>query len=54
MSDLFAARADQIKGEAAPLATRMRPRDLDEVVGQPALMGPPRNGKEKPVDGHSS
>lgn len=40
MSDLFSARADEIRAGAAPLATRMRPRDLDEVVGQPALMGP--------------
>jgi putative ATPase len=40
MSDLFSARADEIRATAAPLATRMRPRDLDEVVGQPALMGP--------------
>ena len=40
MSDLFTARADEIRAGAAPLATRMRPRDLDEVVGQPALMGP--------------
>jgi putative ATPase len=39
MSDLFSARADEIALGAAPLATRMRPRDLDEVVGQPALMG---------------
>jgi putative ATPase len=38
MSDLFAARADQLTAKAAPLATRMRPRSLDEVVGQPALM----------------
>jgi len=27
-------------GSGAPLAERMRPRDLDEVVGQPALVGP--------------
>jgi putative ATPase len=40
MSDLFSARADEIALGAAPLATRMRPRDLDEVVGQSALMGP--------------
>ena len=40
MSDLFAARADDIAFSSAPLATRMRPRTLDEVVGQPALMAP--------------
>ncbi len=40
MSDLFSARADDLTARAAPLATRMRPRSLDEVVGQPALMAP--------------
>ena len=40
MSDLFSARADQVLNQAAPLATRMRPRTMDEVVGQPALLGP--------------
>ena len=40
MSDLFAARADDIALSSAPLATRMRPRTLDEVVGQPSLMAP--------------
>jgi len=40
MSDLFSARADDLTARAAPLATRMRPRTLDEVVGQPALMAP--------------
>ena len=40
MSDLFTARADDIALRSAPLATRMRPRTLDEVVGQPALMAP--------------
>jgi putative ATPase len=40
MGDLFSARADDLTSKAAPLATRMRPRSLDEVVGQPALMAP--------------
>ena len=40
MSDLFSARAEELTSRAAPLATRMRPRSLDEVVGQPALMAP--------------
>ncbi len=40
MSDLFSARADDLTARAAPLATRMRPRSLDEVVGQSALMAP--------------
>jgi putative ATPase len=39
MSDLFASRADEAAARVAPLATRMRPQNLDEVVGQPALMG---------------
>lgn len=36
---LFAAAA---RGAAAPLAARMRPRTLDEFVGQPQLLGPGR------------
>jgi putative ATPase len=40
MTDLFAARADELTARAAPLATRMRPRSLEEVVGQTALMAP--------------
>ncbi len=40
MSDLFSERANDLAGRNAPLATRMRPRSLDEVVGQKALMGP--------------
>ena len=40
VSDLFSARADDLTSRVAPLATRMRPRSLDEVVGQPALMAP--------------
>ena len=38
-SDLFSARAEEAAARSAPLATRMRPRSLDEVVGQEALMG---------------
>jgi putative ATPase len=40
MTDLFSARADELAFESAPLATRMRPRRIDEVVGQPNLLGP--------------
>jgi putative ATPase len=40
MTDLFSERANDLAGRNAPLATRMRPRSLDEVVGQTALMGP--------------
>ncbi|MBW3666616.1 MAG: replication-associated recombination protein A [Actinobacteria bacterium] len=39
MSDLFSARAEQMAAGAAPLATRMRPSRLSEVVGQSALLG---------------
>lgn len=38
MSDLFSARADELAADRAPLATRMRPRALSEVVGQPGLL----------------
>ncbi len=34
------AAADPAPSEAAPLADRMRPRSLDEVVGQTHLLGP--------------
>ncbi|OUN00858.1 MAG: AAA family ATPase [Firmicutes bacterium ZCTH02-B6] len=40
--DLFAAAAEQARQAAAPLAERMRPRDLDEIVGQEELLGPGR------------
>ncbi len=35
-----AARRGALPGVAVPLADRMRPRTLDEIVGQPALLGP--------------
>ena len=38
--DLFGAAADKALGERAPLAARLRPRSLDEVVGQVHLVGP--------------
>jgi putative ATPase len=42
MTDLFAhARREQIEREA-PLAARMRPRTLDEFVGQEEIVGPGR------------
>jgi len=40
--DLFAAAERRARQAAAPLAERMRPRDLDEVVGQEELLGPGR------------
>lgn len=38
MTDLFESRADDLALRSAPLATRMRPRTLDEVVGQSHLL----------------
>jgi putative ATPase len=40
VSDLFAAAAEAQLRRQAPLAARLRPRTLDEVVGQEALLGP--------------
>jgi putative ATPase len=37
--DLFAAKGEEIKRSGAPLPARMRPRTLDEVVGQQHLLG---------------
>ncbi|MCY4194607.1 MAG: AAA family ATPase, partial [bacterium] len=37
--DLFAAAATERLAESAPLADRLRPRGLDEVVGQQHLLG---------------
>jgi len=38
--DLFAAAAEERLGRRGPLADRLRPRNLDEVVGQDQLLGP--------------
>jgi putative ATPase len=38
--NLFAAGADVRLASSAPLAARLRPRSLDEVVGQEHLLGP--------------
>src|SRR5512133_833248 len=40
--DLFASARDERLHERAPLAARLRPRTLDEVVGQQHLLGPGR------------
>lgn len=40
MSDLFDAAADARRARAAPLADRLRPRTLDEFVGQGHILGP--------------
>jgi putative ATPase len=38
--DLFSSRLEENLSRNAPLAARMRPRNLSEVVGQEALLGP--------------
>src|SRR5690625_315176 len=38
--DLFRAAGERDRSGSAPLAARMRPRTLDEIVGQDALIGP--------------
>lgn len=40
--DLFSAAADDRLAARAPLAERLRPRSLDQVVGQEHLLGPGR------------
>lgn len=42
MADLFSAALEERLAGRAPLAARLRPRDLDEVVGQEHLLGPGR------------
>ena len=37
--DLFEYMAEQNKEKESPLASRMRPRTLDEVVGQQHIIG---------------
>lgn len=40
MADLFEAEREERRKAAQPLAARMRPQTLDEVVGQPELLAP--------------
>ncbi len=40
MSDLWASRRDDARRGVEPVAVRVRPRTLDEVVGQSHLLGP--------------
>ncbi len=40
MNDLFTQAAEEAKKQQAPLAERLRPQGLDEVVGQEKLLGP--------------
>nr|MBP9500885.1 AAA family ATPase [Promineifilum sp.] len=42
MSDLFSHAAQERIRQEAPLAARMRPRTLDEFVGQSHIIGPGR------------
>lgn len=42
MMDLFSFQAEQRKKAEAPLADRMRPRNLDEFAGQSGIVGPGR------------
>jgi putative ATPase len=42
VTDLFSAAAEQHLRAQAPLAARLRPRTLDDVVGQEHLVGPDR------------
>ena len=48
--DLFTAEAERAKRRGAPLAERMRPRTLEEFVGQTHLVGPGRLVRDM-VDG---
>ncbi len=55
-SDLFAAHGERERQRHAPLAERMRPATIDEIVGQAHLLGPGRLVREM-IDGgrlHSS
>ncbi|MEM7755127.1 MAG: replication-associated recombination protein A [Planctomycetota bacterium] len=40
MSDLWAPQRDEARQSVQPLAVRMRPRSIDEVVGQRHILGP--------------
>lgn len=42
MSDLFDARRQELLEKEQPLAARMRPRTLDEFIGQDHIIGPGR------------
>ncbi|MDR1175567.1 MAG: AAA family ATPase [Treponema sp.] len=42
MSDLFSLSAGNSKDSSNPLADRMRPRELDDIIGQDHIVGPGR------------
>ena len=39
MSDLFESAAEEVMRRQAPLAARLRPRQLDDLVGHDELLG---------------
>jgi putative ATPase len=41
-TDLFDKKRQQLVANEAPLAARMRPRTLDEFIGQDHIIGPGR------------
>jgi putative ATPase len=49
-NDLFSAEAERVRQQNAPLAERVRPRSLEEIVGQQHLVAPGRLLREM-VDG---
>ncbi|MCB0879729.1 MAG: AAA family ATPase, partial [Thermoleophilia bacterium] len=52
MPDLFDSAADARRETLAPLADRMRPRSLDEVVGQAKLVGASGRLRRQLTQGH--
>jgi putative ATPase len=42
VGDLFKHHGERLLAEVAPLADRMRPRTLDDFVGQESILGPGR------------
>lgn len=54
MGDLFGERAEKHLRSVAPLATRMRPANLDEMVGQPGLLKPGAAFRRMVEGGHPS
>jgi putative ATPase len=52
MADLFDDAAEMRRGALAPLADRMRPRSLDEVVGQSKLVGAGGRLRRQLAQGH--
>lgn len=51
-SDLFDDAGEQRRARTAPLATRMRPRGLDDLIGQDKLVGPSGRLRRQLDEGH--